>query len=76
MQVSVTAQLPVLAQVSTFVAVQRVAPGLQTPPQVPLLHTKGHDWPARHCPVWSQVCGVLPAQRWLPGAHVPVHTPF
>jgi hypothetical protein len=51
----------------------RFEPGVQTPVQVPELHTNAHGPPvlSTHAPLLLQVCGWLPLHCTALGAHVP-----
>src|SRR5687767_11980631 len=52
-----------------------IDPGLHTPVHCPCVQTKGHGAPVCHCPLWSQVCGVMPMHCAIPGTQLPVHAP-
>jgi hypothetical protein len=46
---------PVASQVCGTLPLQRVPPGVQTPPQVPALQTNWHAAALTHCPLLLQV---------------------
>ena len=70
------AQLPVLSHVSGCKPLHRLAPGMQTPVQVPALHTLVQSELLTHAPAALQVCGVLPLHWADPGTQLPVHAPL
>lgn len=62
-----------------LLAPQRLAPGMQSPPQLPLLQTLGQDAPSTQRPFSSQVWVVRllgPLHLFVPGLHSPVHWPW
>jgi hypothetical protein len=73
-------QVPMALQVSgMLLAPHRLAPGMQTPPQLPLEQTFGHTVPSTQAPFSSQVWVVRllgPLHRFDPGLHMPVHWPM
>lgn len=52
-----------------------LAPGVQTPAQLPAVQTKGQLVPFVQAPVASQVCGVRLLQTFEPGRQTPEHWP-
>jgi hypothetical protein len=66
---------PLALQVSTPSPEHCTAPGTQTPPQAPPVHTNWHGWGLPKWPVESQVSTPL-FEHWVaPGVHVPVQLP-
>jgi hypothetical protein len=60
-------------------APQRLAFGMQSPPQLPLEQTLAQMVPFTHAPFSSQVWVVRllgPLHRFVPGLQVPVHSPM
>jgi hypothetical protein len=67
---------PVALQVWGTWPLHCLLPGMQAPPQAPLLQTKLHAVPGTQAPFSSQVSGTsmfAPPQRFAPGLHSPVH---
>jgi hypothetical protein len=73
-------QVPIGLQVSEVLfAPQRLLPGMQVPPQLPLEQTLGQVIPLAYLPSWSQVSMVrlsAPPQREVPGLQSPPHSPW
>jgi hypothetical protein len=79
-QVMAGSQVPIGLQASwTLLAPQRLVPGEQTPPQLPLEQRLGQTIPSTQAPFSSQVWVVRllgPLQRFVPGLHMPAHWPM
>jgi hypothetical protein len=59
-QFAVVCQLPLASHISLTLPLQRAAPGVQTPRQLPLLQTNRHVLPLAHCPLRLHVWGTRP----------------
>jgi hypothetical protein len=79
-QVIAGSQVPLSPQDSwTLLAPQRLVFGAQSPPQLPLEQRFGQTGPSTQAPFSSQVWLVrllVPLQRFVPGLHMPVHSPI
>jgi hypothetical protein len=69
---------PFAPQVCGVLPLHCLAPGLQTPEQLPAKHTKGQSVPFVQLPLASQVCGVtcgvaVPAHCFELGTQLPPH---
>jgi hypothetical protein len=71
LQVARDCQFPLASQVSLTLPLQRALPGVHTPRQLPLLQTNWHAAALTHCPLRSQVCGMLPLHWVAPSRQTP-----
>jgi hypothetical protein len=71
-----SSQVPIALHSSERLPLQRLAPGMHEPPQLPLEQRFRHAVPADQAPFWSQVSGLRPVQRFMPGLHSPPQTPW